>query len=53
MNVLQYYHQALEERGYQSDQAQEAAIARLQQYFDDWIDFRQSRSSALKKIFKL
>lgn len=52
MNVLQYYQQTLEERGYQSDLAQEAAIARLQQYFDDWISFRQNRSSALKKIFK-
>lgn len=52
MNVLQYYHQALEQRGYKSDLAQEQAIERLQQYFDDWISFRQNRSSALKKIFK-
>ncbi|MBP6020509.1 MAG: AFG1 family ATPase [Burkholderiaceae bacterium] len=52
MNVLQYYHQALEDRGYTSDLAQEQAIDRLQAYFDDWVAFRQSRSSALKKIFK-
>ncbi|NYT65837.1 cell division protein ZapE [Alcaligenaceae bacterium] len=52
MNVLQYYHQALEDRGYTSDLAQEQAINRLQVYFDEWVAFRQNRSSALKKIFK-
>lgn len=52
MNVLQYYDHALEERGYQSDQAQLQAITRLQEYYDGWVHFREDRSSALKKIFK-
>ncbi|MDS1142140.1 cell division protein ZapE [Pusillimonas sp. SM2304] len=52
MNVLEYYHHALKERGYQPDEAQLAAIERLQAYFDDWVSFKQDRSSALRKIFK-
>src|SRR5690606_15744918 len=52
MNVVEYYHKALQERGYQPDEAQLAAIERLQAYFDDWVSFKQDRSSALKKIFR-
>src|SRR3546814_3472650 len=52
MNVQEYYQHTLQERGYQADQAQQAAIERLQEYFDDWVSFKQDRSSALKKIFK-
>lgn len=52
MNVREYYHQSLEERGYESDDAQLVAVDRLQAYFDDWVDFKQDRSSALKKLFK-
>ena len=52
MNVREYYHQALEERGYQSDAAQLAAIDRLQVYYDDWVIYKQARSTTLKKIFK-
>jgi cell division protein ZapE len=52
MNVLEYYHQALNERGYQCDEAQLAAIDRLQVYFDEWIEFKKARSSSFKKIFR-
>ncbi len=52
MNVREYYDQALEERGYRPDQAQIAAIDRLQQYYDDWVRFKSDRSSALKKLFR-
>jgi cell division protein ZapE len=52
MNVREYYEKALDERGYQPDVAQLAAVERLQRYYDDWIDFKQARSSALKKIFR-
>ncbi|HUG56604.1 MAG TPA: AFG1/ZapE family ATPase, partial [Candidimonas sp.] len=52
MNVLEYYHQTLEERGYRSDEAQLNAIERLQVYFDDWINFKKARSSSFKKIFR-
>lgn len=51
MNVLQYYEKALGERGYKADAAQQQAIRRLQKYYDDWVAFKQQRSSRLKKIF--
>ncbi|HLV29213.1 MAG TPA: cell division protein ZapE [Burkholderiaceae bacterium] len=52
MNVRDYYAQALAERGYRPDTAQEAAIERLQVYYDDWINFKKARSSRLRKMFK-
>jgi len=52
MNVRDYYHQALEERGYQPDEAQLAAIDRLQAFYDDWVLYKQARSSPLRKLFK-
>ena len=52
MNVAEYYRQALAARGYRSDSAQEAAVARLQVYHDDWVNFRKARSSRFKKLFK-
>ncbi len=52
MNVREYYQQALDERGYKPDTAQLEAIERLQQYYDDWVVYRQARSTPLRKIFK-
>ncbi|MGB3288441.1 MAG: cell division protein ZapE [Burkholderiaceae bacterium] len=52
MNVREYYEHTLQERGYRSDEAQLAAIERLQKYFDDWVEFKQARSSTLRKLFK-
>ncbi|HET8598561.1 MAG TPA: cell division protein ZapE [Castellaniella sp.] len=51
MDVSAYYAQALRERGFVADEAQRAAVQRLQQYFDDWIEFKRQRSSRLKKLF--
>ncbi|SAI68306.1 ATPase [Bordetella ansorpii] len=50
MNVQQYYEQALSERGYKPDEAQQRAIDRLQRYYDDWVRFKSMRSNALKKL---
>lgn len=50
MNVREYYQQALLERGFESDHAQEAAVDRLQQAYDAWIGFKFKRSNRLKKI---
>jgi cell division protein ZapE len=52
MNVREYYAKALEERGYQSDEAQLQAIDRLQEYFDDWVRFKDARASTFRKLFK-
>lgn len=51
MSVREYYQKALSERGFQQDPAQQAAVDRLQQYFDDWLGFRQARSTRLKRLF--
>jgi len=50
MDVRQYYENALTDRGYEADSAQEAAVDRLQVYYDQWVQFRQKRSNPLKKI---
>ena len=52
MNVLESYEHTLAERGYHSDPAQRAAVARLQRYYDDWAIFKEQRSSAVQRFFK-
>jgi cell division protein ZapE len=51
MDVSAYYARALRERGFVADEAQRAAVARLQRYYDDWIEFKRQRSNGLKKLF--
>jgi cell division protein ZapE len=50
MNVLEYYHQALAERGYQPDPAQQRAIERLQQAYEEWVAYKAQRASAFKRL---
>lgn len=52
MNVSDYYHQALATKGYHADTAQLAAINRLQLFYDDWVLYKQARSSPLRKLFR-
>ncbi|MCB5363917.1 AFG1 family ATPase [Pusillimonas sp. CC-YST705] len=52
MNVREYYLQSLSEKGYQADKAQMAAIDRLQRFYDDWVTYKQARSSPLRKLFR-
>jgi cell division protein ZapE len=53
LKALEYYHQELKARGYQSDPAQLAAIERLQRCEDEWTAYKAIRSSGLKKkLFK-
>ena len=52
MNVTEFFTQALEERGYQADEAQKLAVERLQQFYDGWIEFKSQRSNALKKMLR-
>ena len=49
MNVQEYYQHALTERGFTSDPAQAAAVARLQQAYDDWGHSKAQRSSTFKR----
>lgn len=52
MNVTEYYHQALSQKGYHADAAQERAIARLQQFYEDWEAYKQARSSRLRRLLQ-
>lgn len=53
MKTIEFYHQELQARGYQSDPAQLRAVERLQQCEDEWIAYKEIRSNNLKKkIFK-
>ncbi|MDF3034902.1 MAG: family ATPase [Paucimonas sp.] len=50
MDVREYYEHALKERGYQADEAQLRAVARLQQAYLEWVDYKGQRASRLKRL---
>ncbi|HZX28197.1 MAG TPA: cell division protein ZapE [Telluria sp.] len=50
MNVQDYYAHALAQRGYRSDPAQQRAVDRLQQAYDDWSHYKSRRSTGLKRL---
>jgi cell division protein ZapE len=50
MNVNEYYEHELLTRGYQSDEAQLTAVARLQRCYDEWVTYKARRSNAIKKF---
>ncbi|OYV35288.1 MAG: cell division protein ZapE [Thiomonas sp. 20-64-5] len=49
MNVTDYFEQTLGERGFTADAAQRAGLARLQQCYDEWVDYKSRRSSAIRR----
>lgn len=51
MSVTAAYRQALVDRGFASDPAQEQAIAELERCATEWAAYKQSRSNSLKKLF--
>ena len=50
MNVQEFYEKTLEDRGYQSDPAQLAAVERLQRSFDEWGAYLSRRSTRLRRM---
>ena len=50
MNVREYYEHALAQRGFTADDAQRAAVERLQRAYDEWVAFKSRRSSSLKRL---
>ncbi len=50
MNVLEYYEHELQARGYLADDAQLAAVNRLQQCYAEWVAYKGRRSNALRKL---
>lgn len=50
MNVLEFYEQALTQRGFQADEAQRRAVGRLQQAYDEWVEYKAQRSNSFKRL---
>jgi hypothetical protein len=50
MNVQETYLKELKARGYQPDEAQQRAVDRLQQCYDEWVAYKARRSSTLRKM---
>ena len=50
MNVTEFYQDALTKRGFQADAAQQLAVDRLQQSYDDWVLYKEKRSNRLTRI---
>lgn len=48
--VLEAYQNLLDERGYVADAAQQAAAARLQQLYEELLNFKVKRSSTLTRL---
>ena len=51
MDVISYYQQALATKGYAADAAQEQAIQRLQQLYNDFLVYNENQQSLLKRWF--
>jgi len=50
MNVVEFYQQALNERGFLPDDAQLRAVERLQVCYDEWLAYKNRRSSRLMRL---
>ena len=50
MNVTEYYENELATRGYHADPAQLATVERLQGCYDEWVAYKATRSSTLRKL---
>lgn len=50
MNVQEFYQKALDERGFQSDDAQRNAVARLQVAYDDWVGYKAKRANKFTRL---
>ena len=50
VSVLEFYRGMLDRRGFIADAAQFRAVERLQQLYEEWIDYKQKRRSALRRL---
>jgi cell division protein ZapE len=50
VTVLELYQEALRKRGYEPDEAQYAAVLRLQNLYEAWTDYKRRRSTALRRL---
>jgi cell division protein ZapE len=50
LTVLEYYRQTLEKRGFAVDEAQYAAVQRLQRTYEQWVAYKGRRDTRLKRM---
>jgi len=50
MNVQEFYQDAIDRRGFKPDSAQQRAVARLQQAYDDWIFYKNKRANRIVRL---
>lgn len=48
--VAELYRETLERRGFAADDAQYAAVLRLQRVYEEWMAYKERRSSALRRL---
>src|SRR6478609_8169189 len=48
--VVELYRETLERRGFVADDAQYAAVLRLQRVYEQWLAYKAKRSSALRRL---
>ncbi len=48
--VAELYRETLERRGFAADDAQYAAVMRLQRVYEEWMAYKSKRSSALRRL---
>lgn len=51
LTVLDYYRKVVARRGYVADDAQNAAVQRMQELYDEWVGYKARRNTALRKVF--
>jgi cell division protein ZapE len=47
VNVQEYYVQTLKERGFKTDAAQQAAVDRMEVFYEEFVEFKKARSNLL------
>lgn len=52
INVIEFYQQALVERGFTADEAQLLAVEQLQRIFDEWVAYKGRRANKLMRMIK-
>ncbi|RBA23432.1 cell division protein ZapE [Herminiimonas fonticola] len=52
MNVQEFYDHALLQRGFSADEAQRNAVIRLQQAYDEWVEYKAQRANAFLRFLK-
>lgn len=50
MDVKEFYQQALLQRNFKSDDAQRRAVDRLQQAYDEWVEYKNQRANKLLRL---